>query len=68
MKNILDDAGTDRYLAKSELAALFGVSTRTIDAWVAAGRLPRPERLPSNRPRWRESVARAAVRVGSQNA
>jgi predicted DNA-binding transcriptional regulator AlpA len=53
---------TDRYLSKNDLATLYGVSTRTIDNWTKDGRLPAPERLPSNRPRWLESVARQALK------
>jgi predicted DNA-binding transcriptional regulator AlpA len=31
-------------LRKSDLAALFGVSTRTINRWVESGKLPEPQR------------------------
>lgn len=52
----------DRYFTKREVADLCGVSRRSIDAWIQAGRFPHPERLPSGRPRWREAVVRAAIR------
>lgn len=55
----------ERYLSKSELAAIYGVTTRTLDNWLAAGTLPQPDRTPSGRPRWLESVARSALRQPS---
>lgn len=33
----------DEYLPHSKAAHIRGVSTRTLDRWVAAGLLPRPE-------------------------
>lgn len=45
-----------QFLTKSDLANHFNVTTRTIDSWVAEGKFPQPERLPSGRPRWPSSV------------
>jgi predicted DNA-binding transcriptional regulator AlpA len=56
---------TDRYLTRQQMADLFSVTTRTIDAWAQCGRLPKPDRLPSGRPRWPEAVAESAVRRSS---
>jgi predicted DNA-binding transcriptional regulator AlpA len=52
----------DRWLGKADLARIFGVTPRSIDNWVSRGRLPAPDRLPNNRPAWRESVIRACVK------
>ena len=51
-------------LRKAEVAAVFGVNSSTIDRWVAAGALPKPQRLGAV-PFWRpeiieEVIARAA--------
>ncbi len=56
---------TERYLSKREVATLYGVTTRTIDDWTFNGRFPKPDRLPSGRPRWRESVVQRQVRHAS---
>jgi predicted DNA-binding transcriptional regulator AlpA len=48
------------YVGKPELAALFDVTTKTIDAWVKAKILPPPVRITS-RLRWPRAVIRAAV-------
>ena len=55
----------DRYLSKREVAALYGVSTRTIDDWTKAGRFPKPFRLPSGRPRWPHSQVTGGVALGT---
>jgi predicted DNA-binding transcriptional regulator AlpA len=57
-----ESAMTDRFLTRRQVAELFGVSTRTIDSWHKAGRLPPAARIPSDRPRWRESTLRLAIR------
>jgi predicted DNA-binding transcriptional regulator AlpA len=51
----------DRFMPKSEVARYFGISTRSVDYWVEAKRLPVPERLPNGRPAWRQSVIESLV-------
>ena len=52
----------DPYRLKPWVANYFSTTTRTVDNWIRAGRLPQPDRLPNGRPAWRESVIRAAVK------
>jgi predicted site-specific integrase-resolvase len=59
---------TDRYITRHELATLYGVSTRTIDEWRRRGLIPTPTLTPTGRPRWLESVARAAIGTVGQTA
>lgn len=53
----------DPYFTRAQLAARYGVTTRTVSAWARAGRLPRPLKsgpFRSSRVRWRrEEVLRA---------
>ncbi len=61
VRNARHVAMTDRFLTRHELAKLYGISTRTVDDWRSRGMLPEPSLTPSGRPRWLESVARAAI-------
>jgi len=57
----------ERYLSKSEVADWFGVSTRTIDAWLKNRRFPVPYRQPGGRPRWPKSdLLQVMQRPGTQ--
>jgi predicted DNA-binding transcriptional regulator AlpA len=51
----------ESYLSKPALARFYGVSTRTIDNWVAAKKIPEPCRLPNGRAAWPLSVARSTI-------
>lgn len=55
----------ETYLSKTKLALRFGVTTRSIDNWVKAGRLAAPHRLPNGRPAWPASVVEAAAKPAS---
>ena len=46
----------ERYLTPEEVAARFGISIRTLQKWIAAGRIPQPVRLSHKCVRWLESV------------
>jgi excisionase family DNA binding protein len=48
----------DMLLNKTQLAALLGVSRRTVDRMVAAGTAPPMTMLPSGRRRWRKGDVR----------
>jgi predicted DNA-binding transcriptional regulator AlpA len=43
----------DRFLSPAEVAGLLGVSTRTLERYVASGRLPPPVRFSPKTRRWR---------------
>ena len=47
-----------KFVNKGEVARLFGVSKRTVDAWVADGKLPKPRRRFGLR-RWEYEKIRA---------
>jgi predicted DNA-binding transcriptional regulator AlpA len=53
------------YLGVTDVARLFNVSERSIHNWRRAGKLPEPDKLPSGRPCWRESVLRNYVKQGA---
>lgn len=50
----------DGLLTRAEAAALLRVSTRTLDRWAAAGRIPR-ERTPTGRVRFRRGAVLATI-------
>jgi excisionase family DNA binding protein len=43
----------NRLLSRKELAAVLGVSTRTVDRWIRDGEGPPATLLPGGRRRWR---------------
>ena len=53
----------DRFVSKPELARTLSMTTRSVDNWCKAGRLPPPDRLPNGRPAWRESVLREVLHL-----
>ena len=55
-------AGGDPYLGKREMAALRGVSTRTLDRLVKAGAIPKPELIGLRKIGWRLSVVNSLGR------
>lgn len=55
LRNIIA-AGADPYVGKRELAALRGVSPRTIDRQVAEGKIPKGELIGRRKLGWRLSV------------
>jgi predicted DNA-binding transcriptional regulator AlpA len=55
LRNIIA-AGADPYVGKRELAALRGVSPRTIERLVAQGKIPKPELIGLRKVGWRLSV------------
>jgi predicted DNA-binding transcriptional regulator AlpA len=58
----------DPWLAKKDVARLFGCTTQTVTNWVRAGRFPPPDTLPNGRPGWRQSAISAAVASQSADA
>lgn len=49
-------AGADPYLGKREYAVLRGVSVKTLDRLVAAGKIPKPELIGFRKLGWRLST------------
>lgn len=45
-------ADAPRIWRVADVAAYYGRSVRTVERWVAAGRLPPPRRAPGGRPFW----------------
>jgi hypothetical protein len=53
-----------RYLTKGDLATRYGVVTRTIDRWLAAGLFPVADLiLPNGAPRWSEGLVETTERA-----
>lgn len=52
----------DALLSRKELAAALGVSSRTVDRWIADGTGPPATMLPSGRRRWRWADVRQWIR------
>lgn len=46
----------DRWITCAEVAAMLGVTPRTIWRLAAAGRIPKPLRIGPKSPRWKESA------------
>ena len=54
-----------RYHSKSDLAARYRVTTRTIDRWHTDGLFPKPDLiLPNGSPRWSDDAVVAHERAG----
>jgi predicted DNA-binding transcriptional regulator AlpA len=54
-------SGADPYVGKRELAALRGVSLRTIDRLVAKGKIPKGELIGLRKVGWRLSVVNSLI-------
>lgn len=53
-------------LAKADVAALVGVTTRTVDTWMKAGRWPRPDLVFSSRcKKWSPASVRRQLAGGA---
>jgi len=53
-----------RYHSKGDLAARYGVVTRTVDRWLGAGLFPKPDLfLPNGAPRWSDDLLVAHERA-----
>jgi predicted DNA-binding transcriptional regulator AlpA len=48
-------------LTKSDVAQLLGVSTKSVDRWVAAGLLPPPLKITARTLRWPRDTVETAI-------
>jgi predicted DNA-binding transcriptional regulator AlpA len=53
---------------RRHVAAHFGVTPRTLDNWVRAGKFPPPTPLPNGRPGWSQDVVFAATKHAASAA